>query len=167
MKQRIIALSTMFLLAQTVWANSDNVNHVVMVLNVIAIVGITSAIVHGALKYLQEIRRAKELERDNYKKSFGELVSQLNSDNTSAQLSASILLRRYFKDTPEDDKKELRKEAIDVISSLLRVLPTGVLQKTLADGLGFATDLSGCDLQKTNLQDVLLEILSYQHSITV
>ena len=39
----------------------------------------------------------------------------------------------------------------------MRVLPTGVFQKTLADGLGFATNLSKCDLQKTNLQDVLLD----------
>lgn len=147
------------LVAQTVWANDDkHVDHVVMVLNSIAVVAIISAIVYGALKYFREIRRAKERERDKYKKSFEELVSQLNKkNNQSAQLSASILLRRYFKDTPEDEKKELRKEAIDVISSLLRILPTGVLQKTLADGLGFATDLSGCDLQKTNLQDVLLD----------
>ena len=125
MKRRIRTLLLVLLVTQTVWADNDNVNHVVMVLNTIAIVGITSAIIHGALKYIQEIRRAKELERDNFKKSFGKLVSQLNSDNPSAQLSASILLRRYFKDTPEDDKKELRKEAIDVISSLLRVASSG------------------------------------------
>ena len=158
MKRRIRALLLVLLVAQTVWANDDkSVDYVVAVLQVIAIVAIITSIVYGALKFFREVRRAKERERNYYKRSFEELVSQLNSENTSAQLSASILLRRYFKDTPEDDKKELRQEAIDVISSLLRVLPTGVLQKTLADGLGFATDLSGCDLQKTNLQDVLLD----------
>ena len=158
MKRRIRALLLVLLVAQTVWANDDkSVDYVVAVLQVIAIVAIITSIVYGALKFFREVRRAKERERNYYKRSFEELVSQLNSENTSAQLSASILLRRYFKDTPEDDKKELRQEAIDVISSLLRVLPTGVLQKTLADGLGFATDLSGRDLQKTNLQDVLLD----------
>ena len=158
MKRRIRALLLVLLVAQTVWANDDkSVDYVVAVLQVIAIVAIITSIVYGALKFFREVRRAKERERNYYKRSFEELVSQLNSENTSAQLSASILLRRYFKDTPEDDKKEVRQEAIDVISSLLRVLPTGVLQKTLADGLGFATDLSGCDLQKTNLQDVLLD----------
>jgi len=150
-----------FFVAQTICAsesdNNDSLGHVVMVLNTIAIVAIVSAIIYGALKFIRDVYRSKERERNNYKRSFEELVSQLNSENTSAQLSASILLRRYFKDTSGDDKKELRKEAIDVISSLLRILPTGVLQKTLADGLGFATDLSGCDLQKTNLQDVLLD----------
>lgn len=148
----------MLLAAQTVWADNDNVDHVVMVLNTIAIVAIVSAIVYGALKFFRDVYRAKERERNNYRRSFEELVSQLNKKhNQSAQLSASILLRRYFKDTTGDDKKELRQEAINVISSLLRTLPTGVLQKTLADGLGFAIDLSGCDLQKSNLQDVLLD----------
>ena len=158
MNRRIISLSIVFFIAQTIWAQDDkSVDYIVAVLQVIAIVAIITSIVYGTLKFFREVRRAKERERNNYKRSFEELVSQLNSENTSAQLSASILLRRYFKDTAEDDKKELRQEAIDVISSLLRVLPTGVLQKTLADGLGFATDLSGCDLQKTNLQDVLLD----------
>ena len=158
MNRRIIILLLELFVAQTIWAQDDkSVDYVVAVLQVIAIVAIITSIVYGVLKFFREVRRAKERERNNYKRSFEELVSQLNSENTSAQLSASILLRRYFKDTPGDDKKELRQEAIDVISSLLRVLPTGVLQKTLADGLGFATDLSGCDLQKTNLQDVLLD----------
>ena len=159
MTQRIISLLTVLLATTPVLADDDGtVNHVVMLLNTIAVVGTISAIVYGALSYLRDNRHSKEREREKYKRSFEKLVSQLNEkDNPSAQLSASILLRRYFKDTPEDDKKELRKEAIDVISSLLRVQSTGVLQKTLADGLGFATDLSGCDLQKTNLQDVLLD----------
>jgi uncharacterized protein YjbI with pentapeptide repeats len=158
MNRRILFLSVAFFVAQSIWANDDSsVDYVVAVLQVIAIVAIITSIVYGTLKFFREIRRAKEREWNNYKRSFEELVSQLNSEKTSAQLSASILLRRYFKDTAEDNKKELRQEAIDVISSLLRILPTGVLQKTLADGLGYATDLSECDLQKTNLQDVLLD----------
>jgi len=158
MCKRAFSVLLVFFYVQAICAKNDDIlNHVVMVLNTIAIVAVISAIVYGVLKYAWEIRNENERERNNYRKSFEELVSQLNSENTSAQLSASILLRRYFKETPGEDKKELRQEAIDVISSLLRVLPTGVLQKTLADGLGFATDLSGCDLQKTNLQDVLLD----------
>lgn len=150
-------MTALFILLEATPGWVDEITLVLTAIS-IAVVAIVCAIVYGALKYFREIRRAKEREREQYKKSFEELVSQLNKKhNPSAQLSASILLRRYFKDTTEGDKKELRKEAIDVISSLLRILPTGVLQKTLADGLGFATDLSGCDLQKTNLQDVLLD----------
>lgn len=161
MIQRIISLLIVLFVAQTIFAEGNDdrsVDYIVAVLQVLAIVAVISAIVYGILKFIRELRNEKYREREKYKQSFEKLVSQLNSiKNPSAQLSASILLRRYFKDTPEDDKKELRKEAIDVISSLLRVQSTGVLQKTLADGLGFATDLSGCDLQKTNLQDVLLD----------
>lgn len=124
-----------------------------------AIAGTTAifAIIYGILKFYHDKRKEETRKRESYQKSFEELVSQLNSENESAQLSASILLRRYFCETAEDDKKDLHKETINVISSLLRVKPTGVFQKTLADGLGFATDLSKCDLQKTNLQDVLLD----------
>ena len=56
----------------------------------------------------------------------------------------------------------MKVETINVISSLLKTLPTGVFQKTLADGLAYAVDLSKCDLQKTNLQDVLLDNKSKQ-----
>ena len=161
MKRRIYALILALPIAQSMLANNDKdkiYDYIILVLQIFAILTITSTIVYGVLKYFDDLRKKKERERNEYKKSFQELVSQLNNeDNQTAQLSASILLRRYFKDTTEDDKKELREEVIDVISALLRILPTGVLQKTLADGLGFATDLSGCDLQKTNLQDVLLD----------
>ena len=159
MTQRIISLILVLSIVQPMFASEkESVDYIVAVLQVLAIVAVISAIVYGILKFIRELRNEKYREREKYKQSFEKLVAQLNSiKNPSAQLSASILLRRYFKDTPEDDKKELRKEAIDVISSLLRVQSTGILQKTLADGLGFASDLSGCDLQKTNLQDVLLD----------
>lgn len=39
---------------------------------------------------------------------------------------------------------------------MLKVLPTGIFQKTLADGLAHAGNLARVDLQKTNLQDVYL-----------
>lgn len=47
-------------------------------------------------------------------------------------------------------------ETVNVISSILRVLPTGIYQKTLGDGLASAVDLSEKDLQKTNLQDLYM-----------
>lgn len=137
--------------------NAQAVNYIVAVLQVLAVVAIISAIVYGALKFLHDKRKEDAREREEYQKSFDNLVSQLTSDNMDVQLSSAILLRRFFRETTEDKKKDLHTETINVISSLLRVKPTGVLQKTLADGLGFATDLSGCDLQKTNLQDVLLD----------
>ena len=69
-------------------------------------------------------RRQKD--REEYLRSFDTVVAQLSSDKKASQLSAAILLR---------------------------TLPTGVFQKTLGDGLAYAGDLSGADLQRTNLQD--------------
>ncbi len=154
MKKQLIILLMEFT-PKTV--DSNLVNNIILVLNAIAIVAIISAIVYGALRFIRDTKNAKIRERESYQKSFEKLVSQLTSRNKSAQLSAAILLRRYFTETAKDDKKDLRIETIHVISSLLRILPTGVFQKTLADGLAFAKDLSKCDLQKTNLQDVLLD----------
>mgnify|MGYP003300398159 FL=1 len=69
-------------------------------------------------------RRQKD--REEYLRSFDTVVAQLSSDKKASQLSAAILMR---------------------------TLPTGVFQKTLGDGLAYAGDLSGADLQRTNLQD--------------
>lgn len=135
----------------------DYSNQISMAFTAIAASAVIFTIVYGFLKFIDDKRNEKARERETYQESFEKIVSQLNSDNSSAKLSAAILLRRYFRETKEDAKKDLRAEAINVISSLLRILPSDVFQKTLADGLASATDLSKCDLQKTNLQDVLLD----------
>lgn len=137
------------------------VDRIVMVLNTIAIVGIISAIlygiVYGTLRFIRDLRERRARQHEEYQKSFDTLVAQLTSDNKTAQLSAAILLRRYFKDTKKKRHVDLKIETVNVISSLLKTLPASVFQKTLADGLAYAVDLSKCDLQKTNLQDVLLD----------
>ena len=138
--------------------NPDDVNYVVAALQVLAIVVIVGTIVRNVLKFVQDTRREKSKEYERNRESFEKLVGHLTSNNNpSSQLASAILLRKYFKEEYKEGTNDFRDEAINVISSLLRILPTGVFQKTLADGLGFASDLSGCDLQKTNLQDVLLD----------
>ena len=96
--------------------------------------------------------------REEYLKSFEQVIVNLSSDNPSSQLTAAILLRRFFLiDEIRTGKDFLKDETINVISSLLRTLPSSVFQKTIGDGLAYAKDLSRADLQKTNLQDVCLE----------
>ncbi len=126
-------------------------------LQLAAIFGVISAVIYGVFKFFHDLANRNDREKDSFLKSFDSLVAQLTSDNKTAQLSAAILLRRYFKDTKMKGHVDLRMETINVISSLLKTLPTSVFQKTLADGLAYAVDLSNCDLQKTNLQDVLLD----------
>lgn len=99
--------------------------------------------------------KSPQKRKDEAYVSFGKTVEQLASDNAAAQLSAAVLLRRYLT-LQIEGKPYLRTETINVISSILRTLPTGVYQKTLADGLAYATDLTDADLQRTNLQNIYL-----------
>lgn len=94
--------------------------------------------------------------------SFNETVKQLASDNIETQLSAAILLRRFLKVKFWFHGFFLFDETINVISSLLRTLPTGIYQKTLGDGLAYAKDLSNKDLQKTNMQDLYIGSKEYR-----
>ena len=122
------------------------------------------AIGYGAVKGIYHLRNGKSKRYEAERTSFENLVGQLVSDNKTSQLAAAILLRQYFdeKRMPKRKRKQgyflnLKSETINLISSVLRVVPSGVFQKTLADGLAFAKDLSNCDLQKTNLQDAFLD----------
>lgn len=126
------------------------------ILQLVAILGVISAVVYGIIHFFHDLFQRRSKEREAFLHSFDTLVSQLTSDNNTAQLSAAILLRRYFKKTKKKRHVDLRVETINVISSLLKIIPTGVFQKTLADGFAYAINLSQCDLQKTNLQDVYL-----------
>lgn len=90
-------------------------------------------------------------------KSFEQTIAQLASPNPETQLSAAILLRRFLH-IRFWCKPFLHDETINVISSLLRTLPTGIYQKTLGDGLAYVKGrgLSHMDMQKTNLQNIYL-----------
>ena len=120
----------------------SDIENIRIALQVIALTLIVGTIVYNTLKFIRDTKEEKAKVREANQKSFELLVSHLTSNNTASQLSAAILLRKYFNDTNKKDEQDgLRKETINVISSMLRILPTCVLQKTLADGLGFATEL--------------------------
>lgn len=131
----------------------NNLNDFIQLLAVLSVI---TAVIYGIIKYVHDYTRREVIKRENYYKSFDTLVAQLSSDIKTSQLSAAILLRRYFKNLDGDKESDLRLEAINVISSLLKVLPTGVLQKTLGDGLAYAANLENIDLQSTNLQNLYL-----------
>ncbi len=126
------------------------------ILQLIAILGLVAAVVYGILKFVLDFIQRESIKRENYYKSFDTVVAQLSSDVKTSQLSAAILMRRYFKELGNKKRADLHLEAINVISSLLKVLPTGVFQKTLGDGLAYAVNLSEVDLQNTNMQNLYL-----------
>ena len=110
------------------------------------------AIVYAIIEIL-----TKKQTKSEYLKSFEQTISNLASANMETQLSAAILLRRYL-NIKMWFKPFLHDEAVNVMSSLLRTLPTGIYQKTLGDGLAYAKGkgLSDNDMQKTNLQNLYL-----------
>ena len=125
-----------------------------------AILGIVVVVIGTTIREYIRWRGAKSIEtlRDEYQKSFDKVVQDLSSANTTQQLTAAILLRRFFMINEMKRCGDfLKEETINVISSLLRTLPSSVFQKTVGDGLAYAKDISGVDLQRTNLQDVCLE----------
>lgn len=96
--------------------------------------------------------QSKSSRRRILKEEFDAAIRQLSSESETNRLAAAILIRRFF----TAERGCYRNETIYVLSSLLRVVPTGVFQKTLADGLAYGHDLSKADLQKTNLQDAYI-----------
>lgn len=125
----------------------------------IAIVALVVPATSFLSKFLLEYTgwKGKGKKRKEADASFERTVQNLSSDNPAAQLAAAVMMRKYL--TKKIGKRlYLHDQAINVISAVLRTLPTGVFQKTLADGLAYSKDLSEKDLQKTNLQDIYLGI---------
>ena len=120
------------------------------------------AIVAGALTFwfrFVKKRIVREVEGE-IAKSFESIVSKLSSKEPSERISAAILLRRFLdKDTSSGvGNMPFAKEAINVISSMLKIENTGDMQKLLADSLKYAhyPSLKVADLQNTNLTDAVL-----------
>lgn len=109
----------------------------------------------GVILYvITKVVRTGNQKRQDTQEQFNRVVEQLSKDNETAQLSAAIILRRFF--NAVIDKDRFRQETINVISSMLKIHPTGIYQKTLGDGLAYAGNLNYADLQRTNMQDLYL-----------
>lgn len=119
---------------------------------------VISAVGYGLFRGGYYVFQSSIRRREEYFKSFDTVVAQLSSSNPSSQLAAAVLLRRYFEIGKIREDAKLRTETINVISAMLRVLPVGILQKTLADGLAYAEDLYRADLQRANLQNAYLGV---------
>ncbi|MBE6226925.1 MAG: pentapeptide repeat-containing protein [Bacteroidales bacterium] len=129
---------------------------IVSILSIIGSLGAVSAIAYGMMQHMYHLTQKRRREEEEYLNSFNTIVANLTSTNSTIKLSAAILLRRYLRNTKKF--ADLKLETINVISSLSRVLPTSILQKTLVDGLASSKDLSNCDFAKTNLQDAYIGV---------
>ena len=122
--------------------------------NVEALYTIGIVLAGVTLYVITKVVRTGNQKRQDTQEQFNRVVEQLSKDNETAQLSAAIILRRFF--SAVIDKDRFRQETINVISSMLKIHPTGIYQKTLGDGLAYAGNLNYADLQRTNMQDLYL-----------
>jgi hypothetical protein len=105
----------------------------------------------GVLKYFNYKSRRDRLALVG--EHFGQTVEALGSQDQVRRLAAAILLRRFFDRRTEQGSSgaPYQYEAIRVIAALLRATEVSQFQKLLADGLAFAPDICGADLQECNL----------------
>lgn len=147
----IIALIIVAMMASLFlkWSDPQNLASIVTIVGLIAI---------AAKYFISDYYGYKNLNirKEEAKNSLNSIFNNLSAEDNTTKLSAAIMLRRFLDSKTSVDFPYLKKETINVISSMLKILPTGVFQKTLADALAYATDLSNIDLQRTNLQDTYL-----------
>jgi uncharacterized protein YjbI with pentapeptide repeats len=113
----------------------------------------------GALGYQNRRARLSAI-----RSAFNEVVVALASTDREQQLAGAVLLRRFFDATSELGARDpfrrprapYEAEALSVLAAVLRGMPSGDVQKLLADGLRHASTLEGADLQRTNLHDAYL-----------
>jgi hypothetical protein len=90
--------------------------------------------------------------------AFTAAVESLASDNQIRRMAGAVLLRRFFDQRTEQGATgaPYAPETLQVIAGMLRQPLQTQLQKVLADGLRYASnlqhaDLQGCDLKKAYL----------------
>lgn len=112
-------------------------------------------VLSGAILYVAtKIIRTNYEKRQDIRKQFNMAIDLLSKNNETSQLSAAIILRRFY--DADIDKDKFRQETIREISAMLKIHPTGIFQKTLGDGLAYAGNLNYADLMRTNMQDLYL-----------
>jgi len=138
---------------------------VLFAVDIAASVSIGSAVVAGVVALFgllsYQNRRAR---LSAVRTAFDDVVGALASGDRERQLAGAVLLRRFFDGSSEFGVRDLlgrrrapySTEAVSVMAAVLRGMPSGDLQKLLADGLAHARTLEGADLQRTNLQGAYL-----------
>lgn len=127
-----------------------------IILNWVTIVGgILTALV-GILKYFNY--RSKRDVRAAVGTSFASTVDRIASENDTVRMTGAVLLRRFFDEKAEQGAAGTPyiREAVEVIAGMLRAEESPLIRKVLADGLHYANDLRGADLQNCRLQDAYI-----------
>lgn len=140
---------------------------------------VISAVVYAVLKVVNFQTTTQKL--NNAKLAFESVIKGLASERESERVAAAVMIRRFFDPYSEfglslpgamfhkmamlipslnqrykNAATPYQIEAINLIASVLKGEPIGVVQKILADSLAYAPNLSHADLQSANLYGAYL-----------
>lgn len=107
-------------------------------------------ITFGAGLIVYYVQKSKE-----YSDLFIKCASQLHSDNEATQIAGAVMLRAFIR------RRKYREKSLLLISSFLKSLPNGNLQKILADALSRCGSAKGHDFQSCNMFDALIKPSQY------
>ena len=119
---------------------------------------ISAGIISGVIAFLTVVASILVFVFQNSKhqnETFIKYAEHLHSADESDRVASAILLRHFIK------IRSYNRRTVNLIASLLKILPNGILQKTLGDGLSYAKKSRGQDFQKANLHDVLIKPKKY------
>jgi len=124
----------------------------------VAVVGGLGAALLGLFKYFNY--RSKRDRLAEVGASFVLTIESLASDNATSRMAGAVLLRRFFDRHTEQGAvgRPYVREAIEVMAGMLRDEQLPHVQKVLADGLRYARQLAGADLQNCDLRNAYLGI---------
>lgn len=116
-----------------------NINWIDLILNEYTIITIVATVIIFVYQHFKHKRsRYNQCARDLYRE-----------DNHTAQLTSAILLRSYLK--PRRFGRIYVKDTLNLIVAILRSIPNGNFQKTLADSISFVSKADGQDFQYANM----------------
>ena len=107
-------------------------------------------ITFGAGLIVYYVQKSKE-----YSDLFIKCASQLHSDNEATQIAGAVMLRAFIR------RRKYREKSLLLISSFLKSLPNGNLQKILSDALSRCGSAKGHDFQRCNMYDALIKPPQY------
>ena len=100
------------------------------------------------VKLVDYVAKDRHSKADNMHANFNSTLNGLKSDSETERITSAILLRRYINDIGFFKRATpYKKDALNVISSLLRISPCGEFQKTLSDSLSFTKSVCSQDFQ--------------------
>lgn len=122
----------------------------------VAVLGALAAAVLGLFKYFNY--RSKKDRVAEVGAAFASTVEALASENQTSRMAGAVLLRRFFDRHTEQGAvgRPYVKEAIEVMAGMLREEQPQHVQKVLADGLRYARELQGADLQNCDLTNAYI-----------